>query len=53
MLNTDARYFDFRPAHISNKLSAATPLPENLYYTHLVIPGTTLDALLAEVVQLS
>lgn len=51
MLNTGARYFEFRPAHISSKLSAASPLPDNLYYTHLVIPGTPLDAFLAEVVQ--
>lgn len=52
MLNTGARYFEFRPAHISSKLSAAWPLPDKMYYTHLVIPGTPLDALLAEVVHL-
>lgn len=51
MLNTGARYFEFRPAHISSMLSAASPLPDNLYYTHLVIPGTPLDTFLAETVQ--
>lgn len=51
MLNTGARCFEFRPVHISSKISAAPPLPDNLYYTHLVIPGTPLDAFLAELVQ--
>lgn len=50
MLGTGARYFEFRPAHLSDIISASSPIPNNLYFTHLVVPGMAFDEFLSEAV---
>lgn len=50
MLQTGARYFEFRPAHVSSLLGGSSPLPDELYFQHLVIPGMAFKQFLSEVV---
>lgn len=49
ILAIGARYFEFRPAHISNLLEGSELL-EKLYFQHLLIPGMAYDEFLANIV---
>lgn len=50
MLQTGARYFEFRPAHVSSLFPSNASLGKKLYFTHLVIPGQAFDSWLTEAV---
>ena len=49
ILATGARYFEFRPAHMSSMLQGS-PLQDKLYFQHLVIPGMGYDEFLSGIV---
>ena len=51
MLETGARYFEFRPAHLSSIISGSSPIPNKLYFTHMVVPGMAFDDFLNEAVE--
>ena len=50
ILELGARYFEFRPAHIFDKIKPFTELPDKLYFMHGPIPGMLYDDFLHQVV---
>jgi len=50
VLDLGARYFEFRPAHIFDKIKPYTGLPDKLYFMHGPIPGMLYDDFLHQVV---
>lgn len=50
MLNTGARYFEFRPAHCHPSFLKFSPLPDKLYFQHGPIPGMAYDTFLMDLV---
>lgn len=50
ILNTGARYFEFRPAYLHGAIRSAHPIPDVLYFMHGPIPGMRYDEFLAGVV---
>lgn len=50
VLNIGARYFEFRPAHIFDKLKPYSGLPDELYFMHGPIPGMPYKQFLSDIV---
>lgn len=50
VLDLGARYFEFRPAHLFDKLKPYSGLPDELYFMHGPIPGMLYKQFLSDVV---
>jgi hypothetical protein len=49
LLQIGARYFEFRPAYVSNLLGGSA-LPQDLYFQHLLIPGMKYEEFLSGII---